>query len=76
MIYGPSNVEPTCWVVLVGTGKVRNCVSVDTARATATFYEEPFVVENDEFQAFTCQYSAIHPVFAGSPWPAMLLIFP
>lgn len=77
MIYDYSNTDADCWVVLVGTGRIKRCASVDTKNATATFYEEPLIVIDEErFKMFTGQFSAIHPVFAGSPLPCMILIFP
>ena len=77
MIYSYTNAMPTCSCWVVGEGRVDMVESVDTDKGLAVIYEKPLVVQRDDRLAMQVRkFSAIHPIFAGYPFPCMFRMFP
>lgn len=74
--FNHKNVLPNCSIFRVGqVAPIGYVLTVDTDTAQIKVTPRPFRVEGGEVVTEIKQFSAIHPIYAGIPFPCMFLCF-
>ena len=77
MFFDHKNTMRNCSVYCVGDeSPIENVLSVDTSTKEVTFCDKPIKVDGNKVLTHELKFTAIAPVYAGSPFPCMFLCFP
>lgn len=77
MFFDHRNTMWNCSVYRVGDEfPIKNVLSVDASTKEVTFCDNPIQLDVDKILTHNLKFTAIAPVYAGSPFPCMFLCFP
>jgi len=71
MIFTPRNTNRASVFDVDTKQEIKHVSSIDTEAMDLICYEQPFRVHHDHAATYTIKYRAIHPIYAGRPWPCL-----